>query len=172
VFKCCYRHQSLKITASDKTEILNTFQFTNMKNGIMCCCHVVSKHRGAKWRDTMHVASCSASYKRKKKHWNNFVWNERVNFPLLNLQDTLLLIYITCFNIVAWKPLESIETNWVNHEEYRLLGCDALWLLYESTFRKNAATCFNSYLLLTLKNGVFWNVTQFRSCKNQCFGGT
>jgi hypothetical protein len=31
---------------------------------------------------------------------------------------------------------------------------------------------FEVFTAVTMKNGVFWNVTPFGSCKNRLFGGT
>jgi hypothetical protein len=37
---------------------------------------------------------------------------------------------------------------------------------------KNSNVRFEVFTALTMKNGVFWDVMQYGSCKNRCFGGT
>jgi hypothetical protein len=60
---------------------------------------------------------------------------------------------------VITVPLAQLLTSWSSFVMHFLL-------------LKTALVKFEVFTLVTMKNGVFWNVTPGGSCKNLRFGGT
>jgi hypothetical protein len=52
---------------------------------------------------------------------------------------TALFMEMSTLRIINYKSIRSRKSNIVAIEEGRLLECYAVWLLYESTFRRNLA---------------------------------
>jgi hypothetical protein len=74
--------------------------------------------------------------------------------------------------MIVYKWLGLFEFNQKNHFDYYNLLFDQFYAMYASLRAVNSCVRFDVFTAVTMKNGVFWDVTSCGSCKNRRFGGT
>jgi hypothetical protein len=76
-----------------------------------------------------------------------------------NITEDAILHSHRCKNLKSYKPSRNSYVG--NEEALKALGRDSRYLVK-----------FEVFTAVTMKNGVFWDVTPCGSCKNRRFGGT
>jgi hypothetical protein len=71
---------------------------------------------------------------------------------------------------VSLGAVGSQDYRGVSNDDMSWQGCELKWSLPDLMY--NSAVRFEVFTAVTMKNGVFWDVTSCGSCKNRCFGGT
>jgi hypothetical protein len=82
----------------------------------------------------------------------------------------LLLLLLIIIIIIIIIILRTVATQWPHHGINEFL-----WVLHKDQIMFhifNLVVRFEVFTAVTMKNGVFWDVTPCGSCKNRSFGGT
>jgi hypothetical protein len=75
--------------------------------------------------------------------------------------------------IVRTDVSEELSASIIRVTEIGELGTTLAVTSNRRTLRRNSASVrFEVFTAVTMKNGVFWDVTPCGSCKNRRFGGT